>query len=95
MQIDKKLVKHIANLARLELKPEEEEIFSEQLTKILTYVEKLNEIDTEKVEPTAHVLPINNVMRKDEETPSLPVEKVLGNAPDKAKDFFKVPKIID
>lgn len=94
MEISKKDVEHVARLARLRLTGEEKEKFGKQLNQILGYVEKLNELDTEKVEPTSHVVPLKNVLREDEVKPSLPVEEVLSNAPDKKGKYFKVPKII-
>ncbi|MCK4262278.1 Asp-tRNA(Asn)/Glu-tRNA(Gln) amidotransferase subunit GatC [bacterium] len=94
MKISKKDVEHVAKLARLRLAEEEKEKFGKQLSEILEYVKKLNELDTEKVEPTSHVVPLKNVMREDEVRPSLPVEDVLRNAPVREGKYFKVPKII-
>lgn len=88
-------VEHVAKLARLELQPEEKEIFTEQLNAILKYVDKLNELDTSQVEPTSHVLPLVNVMREDEPRPSLPIEKVMLNAPDEEDGQFRVPAVIE
>lgn len=88
-------VEHVAELARLELTPEEKERFSAQLNEILTYVDKLNELDTTQVEPTSHVIPMANVWRDDEVRPSLDRELALQNAPDAAHFFFKVPRIIE
>ena len=95
MKISKKDVGHVARLARLRLTEEEKEKFGKQLNQILKYVEKLNELDTENVEPTSHVVPLQNVLREDEVKPSLPVEDVLSNAPDKKGNYFKVPRIIE
>lgn len=95
MKISKKDVEHVAKLARLKLTWEEKEKFGKQLSEILEYVEKLNELDTEKVEPTSHVIPLQNVMREDRVKPSLPVEEVLGNAPAREGKYFKVPRIIE
>ena len=72
MKISKQEVDHVAKLARLELSEQEQEKLTDQLSNILTYVEKLNELDTTGVEPTAHVLDIKNVMREDAGAPSLP-----------------------
>lgn len=88
-------VEHVAELARLELTPEERERFSAQLNEILTYIDKLNELDTTQVEPTSHVIPMANVWRDDEVRPSLDRELVLQNAPDTSHFFFKVPRIIE
>lgn len=95
MKIDKKTVEYIANLARLSLTKEEKETFTKQLDKILTYIDKLNELDTSSIEPTFHPLPLKNVFREDEVKPSLPKEEALANAPEKEKSCFKVPRIIE
>ncbi len=95
MKISKQEVEHVAKLARLELSEEEKEKLTDQLSNILTYVEKLNELDTTGIEPTSHVLDIRNVMRDDVAAPSLPQERALANAPDKAAGHYKVPKIIE
>lgn len=94
-KITKKEVEHISRLARLELSGEEKEVFTKQLNSILTYIEKLNELDTKDVESTSHVLPIENVFREDKVRESLPREKALTNAPDRTKEFYRVPKIIE
>lgn len=95
MKITKQEVDHVAKLARLELSEQEQEKFTDQLSNILTYVEKLNELNTAGVEPTSHVLDIKNVMRDDVPAASLPQERALANAPDKAAGHYKVPKIIE
>ncbi|MDH4164462.1 MAG: Asp-tRNA(Asn)/Glu-tRNA(Gln) amidotransferase subunit GatC [Nitrospirota bacterium] len=95
MKITKKEVEHVAKLGRLELSDQETDKLTSQLSNILTYVEKLNELDTKSIEPTAHILDIKNVMRDDVAMPSLPQEKALANAPDKAAGHYKVPKIIE
>lgn len=95
MKISQEQVMHVAKLARLAMTPDETERFTEQLSHILSYVEKLNELDTSRVEPTSHVLPLSNVFREDRVIPSLPTEKVLENAPDSEGPFFRVPKIIE
>ncbi|HLG21909.1 MAG TPA: Asp-tRNA(Asn)/Glu-tRNA(Gln) amidotransferase subunit GatC, partial [Candidatus Manganitrophaceae bacterium] len=94
MKISQEQVKRVAKLARLSLTPEETERFSEQLSHILSYIEKLNQLDTSKVEPTSHVLPLSNVFREDQARPSLPAEEALANAPDREGPFFRTPKII-
>jgi aspartyl-tRNA(Asn)/glutamyl-tRNA(Gln) amidotransferase subunit C len=88
-------VEHVAELARLELAAAEKEQFIAQLNQILTYMEKLNELDTTGVEPTSHVIPLSNVLREDEVRPSLDREAVLQNAPEESHFFFKVPRIIE
>jgi aspartyl-tRNA(Asn)/glutamyl-tRNA(Gln) amidotransferase subunit C len=95
MKISRQEVEHVAKLARLELSEGEKEKLTDQLSNILTYVEKLNELDTSGIEPTAHVLDIKNVMRDDVGRSSLPQEQALANAPDKAAGHYKVPKIIE
>jgi aspartyl-tRNA(Asn)/glutamyl-tRNA(Gln) amidotransferase subunit C len=95
MSITPKDVEHVARLARLELSNAEKDQFTEQLNAILKYAEKLNGLDTDNVEPTSHVLPIKNVMRADEKRPSLPIEKVLLNAPDEEDGQFKVPAVLE
>jgi aspartyl-tRNA(Asn)/glutamyl-tRNA(Gln) amidotransferase subunit C len=95
MNITKQEVEHVARLARLELSEQEKEKLTEQLSGILTYVEKLNELTTTGVEPTAHVLDISNVMRDDLPAESLSQERALANAPDKAAGHFRVPLIIE
>lgn len=86
-------VRHVARLARLAFSPEEEEMFREQLSRILDHVRRLNELDTSEVQPTFHVVPLKNVMRRDETGTCLPREDVLANAPDAQDGFFRVPKI--
>lgn len=88
-------VEHVAGLARLELSGEEKERFAEQLNAILKYAEKLNGLDTAGVEPTSHVLSLANVMRDDAVKPSLPIGKVLLNAPDEEDDQIKVPPVLE
>ena len=95
MKITRQDVEHVARLARLEITETEKQAFSQQLSDILTYVEKLNALKTEGVEPTATVLGQTNVFREDKSRPSLPVEKALANAPEQADGFFVVPKIIE
>ncbi|MFZ7119350.1 MAG: Asp-tRNA(Asn)/Glu-tRNA(Gln) amidotransferase subunit GatC [Eubacteriaceae bacterium] len=95
MKLKKEDVIYVADLARLEFSEDEVQVYANQLTNILDYAEKLNELDTTNVPPTAHVLPVNNVLRKDEITPSLEISKVLQNAPSQEDGCFKVPKVIE
>jgi aspartyl-tRNA(Asn)/glutamyl-tRNA(Gln) amidotransferase subunit C len=88
-------VLHVARLARLELSDAEIETMREQLNSILTYIDRLKELDVTGVEPTAHVVPLVNVMREDEVVPSLPQEDMLRNAPDRVGELFRVPRIIE
>ena len=94
-KIDADQVRKVAKLGRLELSEAEVAEFTEQLGAILTYVEKMNELDTADVEPLAHCLPISNVLREDRVTPSLGTDATVANAPDRDGAFFKVPKILD
>lgn len=95
MAIDDRTVEHVARLSRLELTPEERELFREQLSRILEYFSKLNELDTSGVPPTSHVVPMSNVFREDVVTPSLEREEVLGEAPDQEEGYFKVPRVFE
>ncbi len=87
-------VRHVAKLARLALDEAQLKRLAGQLESILDYVAMLGKVDVSGVEPMAHALPLHNVMRDDVVEPSLPLEKVLQNAPDTDGPFFKVPKII-
>ncbi len=87
-------VRHVAKLARLSLSDEKLTMLTGQLESILGYIAKLSEVDVSGVEPMAHALPLHNVLREDVVTPSLPLEKVLMNAPETDGPFFKVPKVI-
>lgn len=95
MKITRKDVEHVALLSRLELAEGEVDKFTGQFNAILGYIEVLNKLDTAGVEPTAHVLPLRNVMRPDEARPSLPRELALANAPEEEDGYFKVPKILE
>jgi len=95
MKITREEVKKVAHLARLELSPEEEEVLTSQLDKILQYVEKLNQLDTTEVEPLAHVVDIVNAFREDRVVNQPSVDTLLSNAPAREKNFFKVPKILE
>ena len=89
--IDREEVLHVARLARLELRDDEVERMSGELSTILDHVERINELDLEGVEPTAHVVALENVLRSDEPRPSWPRERVLDEAPDPAEGAFRVP----
>lgn len=94
MAVTIKDVEHIAELARLKFNEKELDNFTHQLNEILSYVEKLNELNTENVEPLSHPVENTNVFRDDEVKPSVPTEEALKNAPDKDESLFKVPKVI-
>jgi aspartyl-tRNA(Asn)/glutamyl-tRNA(Gln) amidotransferase subunit C len=88
-------VKHVANLARLAITEEEAEKLTQQLDAIISFAEELNELDTENVEPTSHVLELKNVLREDIPQKGLPREEVLKNAPEHQDGQIKVPAIIE
>mgnify|MGYP001601625450 FL=1 len=92
MKID---IKHVAKLANLPLKPQEKEKFEKQLSEILSYVEKLKEVDTKNVEITSQVTELENITREDETSPSLSQEEVLSNTQSKHNGLFKVKAILD
>jgi aspartyl-tRNA(Asn)/glutamyl-tRNA(Gln) amidotransferase subunit C len=88
-------IEKVARLARIKLTEEEKVIFGNQLEQVLTYMEQLNRLDTQGIEPTSHAIPIFNVFREDEVRPSMPREEVLGLAPSQEDGHFKVPRIIE
>jgi len=94
-KINQAQARKVARLSRLDLTEAEVEEFTGQLSAILDYVEKMNELDTTNVEPLAHCLPVSNVFREDCVEESLGTEKTLANAPQRDGEFFKVPKILD
>jgi aspartyl-tRNA(Asn)/glutamyl-tRNA(Gln) amidotransferase subunit C len=95
MKITRKDVEGVALLSRLEIPESQIETTTGQLNAILEYVDVLNKVDTEGVEPTAHVLPLQNVLRCDDVKPSLPRELALANAPEQENGYFKVPKVTE
>lgn len=96
MALSREQVQHIARLARVGLGEEDVDRFSEQLSEILEYFERLREVDTEGVPPTAHTLPLHNVMREDDRPqPPLDKESVLANAPVREGDHFRVRVILE
>ncbi len=92
--ITKKEVEYVAQLAKLEFNEEEKEEFTAQLNSILEYFKKLNELNTEKVEPTAYIISMPNLLNKDKVEPSLPQKEVLSVNKYTKKGYFQVPKII-
>lgn len=88
-------VRKVALLARLRFSPDEERRLISDLNQVLDYVAALDELDTSDVAPTAHVLPISNVFRKDEKRPSLSQAEALANAPSSGHGHFRVPRVID
>lgn len=95
MRLSRDEVEHIAELARLTLSEEERALYQEQLSAILAYFERLQELDTEAIAPTASALPLQSVMREDEPGPTLPREDILANAPAAAEGCFQVPAVLD
>ncbi|MCL4548679.1 MAG: Asp-tRNA(Asn)/Glu-tRNA(Gln) amidotransferase subunit GatC [Bacteroidetes bacterium] len=95
MAVTKKDVEYIAALARLKFNDAELENYTHQLNDILKYVEKLNELNTENVEPLSHPVENANVFREDKLKPSISTEEALKNAPNRTDEFFKVPKVIN
>lgn len=92
--ITKKEVEYVAKLAKLEFSEEEKEEFTSQLNSILDYFKKLNELDTERVEPTAYIISLPNLLNEDKVEPSLPQDEVLFNSKYVKKGYFKVPRIM-
>jgi len=93
--IDDKEVMHIANLARLKITDEEREQFKVQLSNILGYFQKLDELDTTNIEPMKHVIDTKNVLRVDQHHPSVSQEDALKNAPQQDGNHFIVPGVFD
>jgi aspartyl-tRNA(Asn)/glutamyl-tRNA(Gln) amidotransferase subunit C len=94
MSVTAKDVAYIAELARLRFSNDEMERMTSELNEILLYIEKLNEVQTEGVEPLSGIHDLSNFLRDDVSLPSLSQEEVLHNAPDRQDRFFKVPKVI-
>ncbi len=94
MKISQQEVEHVAHLARLHLSREELRTMTTQLDMILSYVAKLDELDTSSVEPTTHALSVTNAFREDKVKPSLTQREALANAPEHDEVFFVVPRVI-
>jgi len=94
MAVNKQDVEKIAELARLKFTDKELENFTPQMNEILSYMDKLNELDTENVNPLSHPVEQTNVFREDKLKPSISTENALKNAPSKDEHHFKVPKVI-
>jgi aspartyl-tRNA(Asn)/glutamyl-tRNA(Gln) amidotransferase subunit C len=95
VRITREEVRRVAELARLEFSPEEQEELRGQLDRILEYVGKLEPLDTSATPPLAHVIGVTNVFRDDRVVNQPAPERLLANAPEREKTFFKVPKIIE
>lgn len=94
MKITPEEISHVASLARLHMSQEEVDAMAKQLDEILTYVAKLNELETDDVVPTTHAISIVNAFREDEVEGSLPREKALANGPQQNGESFVVPRVI-
>lgn len=88
-------VRRLAELARLELTEDEMRALVKELNGILRYADRLQQLDTNGVEPTLHAVPLENVLREDCVRPSLPVDETLSNAPDRSGDYFRVPRVLE
>jgi len=95
MKLSLAQVEHVARLAQLALSDQEKELFREQLSSILEYAQRLQQLDTSAIPPTATVLPLENVMRDDQVRPSLPLAGALANAPDTKDGYFRVPVVLE
>lgn len=94
-QITDELVRHLAHLARLSMSDEEVASATQELTSIVGYIDQLSEVETDSVEPTAHAIPIRNVLREDTIRSSIDQAEALSNAPQQENGFFRVPKVLD
>lgn len=94
MSVTVRVVEHVATLARLSFNEEEKAVLTRQLNTILAYMEKLDQLNTDDVEPLSHVIDLTNVFREDMERPSLPRGEALKNAPARTEKFFRVPRVM-
>jgi len=95
MALSREEIEHVAALAHIELRPEEIDVLSVQLSSVVEHISKLAELDTEDVAPTAQAVSAENVMREDEVRPSWTPEAVLANAPRRRDDLFEVQAVLD
>ncbi len=97
MTVGKNEVEYVSSLARITLSEEEKVMYTEQFNTILEYIHMLNKLELDEVEPTTHVLPLHNVLRKDlvKVSTQKMIEQVLEEAPEKEKFLFRVPSIIE
>ena len=95
MKITKETIEYVAHLGRLELEPQEIELYTQQIDNILQYMDALNSLNTDGIEPTSHAVPVDCVLRKDGVKNSFAVDDSLKNAPERIGSFFKVPPIIE
>jgi aspartyl-tRNA(Asn)/glutamyl-tRNA(Gln) amidotransferase subunit C len=95
LPLDRDAVAHVAALVHIDLSPEELEEFSVELSSVVDHIARLQELDTSSVPPTAHAIPLDNVLREDVVQRSWPTEAVLANAPQRVGDLFEVQAILD
>ena len=95
MRIDHKQAEYVANLSRLSMSDDELDKFAEQLSGIVTYFDKLDELDTDNVEPLTNPSGLANALRADELKPSLPRDAALANSPAQAAGHYRVPQVIE
>lgn len=95
MEITKEMVDYVSTLSRLSLPEEDKEKMQGELQQIIAYMDVLNKLDTQEVEPMSHVFPVKNVLREDDVQPSTPRELLLQNAPVPDAEAFLVPKTVD
>jgi aspartyl-tRNA(Asn)/glutamyl-tRNA(Gln) amidotransferase subunit C len=93
MPLSKDEVRHVATLARIGLEPGDEEFYAEQLSGILGHIDRLQQLDTEAIPPTAQVVEVTNELREDDPRPCLTQEEALANAPARMDGYFRVPAI--
>lgn len=93
--IQEEEIRHIAKLTRLQLDDHEVEVYTQQLDRILGFFGELSAIDTTGVPLTSHPVPVSNAFREDVVRPSLPIERVMANAPRREGDYFRVPRILE
>lgn len=95
MKITREQVEHVANLARLNLTEEEKEQMITDMGVIIEFANRINEMNIDDINPTAHVIPINNVFREDNVNPSFSRDELLSNAPNKENGCYSVPRIVE
>jgi aspartyl-tRNA(Asn)/glutamyl-tRNA(Gln) amidotransferase subunit C len=95
MKISKDTVEYVANLAKLDLSEEEKNRLMLDMERIISFFDKISNLDTSEISPTDHVIPVKNVFRDDKACNSYDREEMLKNAPSKEKGYFKVPRIIE
>lgn len=93
--VTREVVEHVSTLARLALSSEEIDRLEHEMGRILEHADKLQAVNTDEIQGTSHVIPMTNVYREDQSGESLTPEEVVGNAPDSADDFFKVPRTVE